>query len=428
MDMSLVGIVVALIVLIIICYRKFNPVAGTLICVIILALFSGLSILETITDTYFTGFSEFLKNSFLLFATGTVFASVMEGSGAAADFAKMIYSKVGGRGAIYGCMVAVAILGYIGVNGWALMFIAYPIFLCVFKQENLPRWLIPGVIYTSLAYNSSMFPGSPSILNVLPTQYLGTNTMAAAGLGVATGIFASVLCVIYLEYEFRKAKKNNDGFVITDDIREKMEAFEQRELVKPWRSVIPMIVLFVLLNVFHLDVNVSIVVACFVCVGLYWNTTDKKLFMVDDGIKRASMVIMNTAAVVGFGYVVKSTVGFQNLIDMLSDLGGNPLISFASATTLIAGATGSGSGGIGIAMEVFAQKYMALGADPEALHRIAAIACNGLDTLPHNSMVITCLFACGMTHKESYKPIFVTSVCITLVSLAFAVFLGIIFY
>ncbi len=97
----------------------------------------------------------------------------------------------------------------------------------------------------------------------------------------------------------------------------------------------------------------------------------KKLNLIDDGVKRASMVIMNTAAVVGFGYVVKSTVGFQNLIDMLSNLGGNPLISFASATTLIAGATGSGSGGIGIAMEVFAQKYMDLGVNPEVLHRIA---------------------------------------------------------
>lgn len=73
MDMSLIGIVVALIVLIVICYRKFNPVVGTLICVSILALFSGLSVLDTITDTYFTGFSEFLKNNFLLFATGTVF-------------------------------------------------------------------------------------------------------------------------------------------------------------------------------------------------------------------------------------------------------------------------------------------------------------------------------------------------------------------
>ena len=115
-------------------------------------------------------------------------------------------------------------------------------------------------------------------------------------------------------------------------------------------------------------------------------------------------------------------------MELESNLGGNPLISFASATTLIAGATGSGSGGIGIAMEVFAQKYMDLGVNPEVLHRIAAIACNGLDTLPHNSMVITCLAACGMTHKESYKPIFITSVCITLIGLAFAVFLGIAFY
>ena len=225
-----------------------------------------------------------------------------------------------------------------------------------------------------------------------------------------------------------KAKKNNDGFVITPDIEEKMDAFEKMEIVKPWRSIIPMVVLFILLNVFNLDVNVSIIIASFTCVGLYWNTTPKKLDLMDDGIKRASMVIMNTAAVVGFGYVVKSTAGFQNLIDMLANLGGNPLVSFASATTLIAGATGSGSGGIGIAMEVFAQKYMELGVNPEVMHRVAAIACNGLDTLPHNSMVITCLMACGMTHKESYKPIFITSVCITLIGLVFAVILGIVFY
>lgn len=64
-------------------------------------------------------------------------ASVMEGSGAAAAFAKMIYSKVGGRGAIYGCMLAVLILGYIGVNGWALMFIALSHFpLCIQTGES----------------------------------------------------------------------------------------------------------------------------------------------------------------------------------------------------------------------------------------------------------------------------------------------------
>ena len=52
MDMSLLGIIVALVVLIIICYRKFNPVVGTLICVAILAIFSGLSVLDTILQDF----------------------------------------------------------------------------------------------------------------------------------------------------------------------------------------------------------------------------------------------------------------------------------------------------------------------------------------------------------------------------------------
>lgn len=186
-----------------ICYKKFNSVAGTICCVVILSILSGLPVLTTVTETYFTGFANFLMGNFLLFATGNIFAIVMEESGAAAGFAKMIYKGLGGRGAIYGCMTATAILGFIGVNGWALMFIAYPIFLCVFKQNNLPRWLIPGVIYTSVAFQGAIFPGSPSILNILPTQYLGTGTMAGAGMGVATGILCTALCVIYLEYEFR---------------------------------------------------------------------------------------------------------------------------------------------------------------------------------------------------------------------------------
>lgn len=189
-----------------------------------------------------------------------------------------------------------------------------------------------------------------------------------------------------------------------------------------------MVVLLVLLNGFNVNANVALLIASALVCVLYWDTTPTKIKYLDDGIKRASVIIMNTAAVVGFGYVVKSTTGFQTLIDSLANLGGNPLVSFGAATTLVAGATGSGSGGIGIAMASFAQKYLDLGCNPETMHRIAAMACNGLDTLPHNSMVITCLTACGMTHKESYKPIFITSVCITLIGLAFAITLGVMFY
>ena len=54
----------------------------------------------------------------------------------------------------------------------------------------------------------------------------------------------------------------------------------------------------------------------------------------------------------------------------------------------------------------------ALNISPEILHRIASLACGGLDTLPHNGAVITTLAICGLTHKQSYKDIFVTSVVI----------------
>lgn len=46
------------------------------------------------------------------------------------------------------------------------------------------------------------------------------------------------------------------------------------------------------------------------------------------------------------------------------------------------------------------------------MHRIAALASGGLDTLPHNGAVITTLAICSLTHKDSYKDIFITSVVI----------------
>jgi H+/gluconate symporter-like permease len=42
----------------------------------------------------------------------------------------------------------------------------------------------------------------------------------------------------------------------------------------------------------------------------------------------------------------------------------------------------------------------------EVLHRVAAMASGGMDTLPHNGAVITLLAVTGLTHRESYKDIF----------------------
>ena len=40
------------------------------------------------------------------------------------------------------------------------------------------------------------------------------------------------------------------------------------------------------------------------------------------------------------------------------------------------------------------------------LHRVAAMASGGMDTLPHNGAVITLLAVSGLTHRQAYADIF----------------------
>jgi H+/gluconate symporter-like permease len=99
---------------------------------------------------------------------------------------------------------------------------------------------------------------------------------------------------------------------------------------------------------------------------------------------------------------------------------GSPLISEAVAVNILAGATGSASGGMGIALAALGEKYyqiaMETGISPEAFHRVASLASGGLDTLPHNGAVLTLLAITGLTHKDSYIDIFVTSLLLPVLS------------
>jgi H+/gluconate symporter-like permease len=93
-------------------------------------------------------------------------------------------------------------------------------------------------------------------------------------------------------------------------------------------------------------------------------------------------------------------------------------VNGAVTTTVLAGITGSASGGMSIALSAMAEHYnaaiLAAGIPPEVMHRVVAMASGGMDTLPHNGAVITLLAVTGLTHKQSYKDIFAVTVIKTL--------------
>ena len=88
-------------------------------------------------------------------------------------------------------------------------------------------------------------------------------------------------------------------------------------------------------------------------------------------------------------------------------------VDVAVSINALAGITGSASGGLSIALgalgQTFVERGLAAGLSMETMNRVAAIACSGLDALPHNGAVITLLTICGLTHKKSYGDIFAVS-------------------
>jgi hypothetical protein len=118
--------------------------------------------------------------------------------------------------------------------------------------------------------------------------------------------------------------------------------------------------------------------------------------------------MLNTASQVGYGAVIASLAGFVLIRDAVLGIApGNPLVSLSIAVNVLAGITGSASGGMSIALQTLGATYLemgrAAGIAPELLHRVTAIATGGLDALPHNGAVITLLAICKLTHRQSYS-------------------------
>lgn len=73
----------------------------------------------------------------------------------------------------------------------------------------------------------------------------------------------------------------------------------------------------------------------------------------------------------------------------------NPLVNLAVAVNVLAGITGSASG--------------------------------GFDSLPHNGAVITLLAICGLTHRQSYKDVGFVSVIVPVFATIVVIILGTLF-
>lgn len=424
--LSVLAVVLTLALVMFLAFKRVNIVAISVLCAILLGIFDGQVILSMLSDTFMPSVAGYIKSFLLLFTISALFGKVMEVTGAAESIARFIAKLLGKKYAIIGLVLSGAVLVYGGIASLVVAFTLYPIALALFKEADLPRKLIPGAIAAGcFTFAASAFPGTPQQMNVIPIQYIGTDVMAAPLLGIICGIIGLTLACIYMYFVGNKARSNGEHFEATAEILEKMEAAAaQGERVKPFLAFLPIITIIALLIGFRVDAMVALLIGTILCGILLRNNVKDIRGMIHEAVISAGMTTIYVGAIVGYGAVVKSSAGFEVMNQTLLSLNMSPLTSFAISTTAISGIAGSGSGGLGITMASLTQQYLDMGISAELLHRVGALSAIGLDSLPHNGGVIALLSLCGMTHKDSYKHIFVTTVVITLIVMVISVVLA----
>jgi H+/gluconate symporter-like permease len=454
---GVLGIIISLGMLMYLAYRGINVLVLAPLMALLAVLLSGDAslLLPTYTQVFMRELGGYLLKFFPLFMLGAIFGKLMDDSGSAKTIAHWIVKKVGKERAITAIVLSCGILTYGGVSLFVVAFAVYPIGAALLREINMPKRLIPGAIALgSFTFTMTAFPGTPAIQNAIPIPFFGTNSFAAPGLGLIGGFMMMILGIVWLQSRATKAMANGEGY--GDHINEGLNVDSDAQGPSILLALLPIILVIGLNALFtyqifpNIDAGyladkkygatslksvaglwsiiVALVLAILFIIAAHWKRWKNVVESLNAGTMGSLLPIFNTASEVGYGNVIASLAAFAVVKDAVLGISTNPLVSEAVAVNVLAGITGSASGGMSIALSTLGAKYLELasvaGISPELLHRVAVMSSGCFDSMPHNGAVITLLGICKLTHKQSYFDVFMVSVVIPLSALVAVITLG----
>ena len=458
--MELLSILLSLGLLMFLAYRGMSVLILAPAMALLAVLLNGdfQTLLPVYTQVFMKAMGGYLIQYFPLFLLGSVFGRLMESTGYALALANAITEKLGTRQAILAVVLACALLTYGGVSLFVVAFMMFPIGQSLFARANISNNLLPGAIALgAFTFTMTALPGTPSVQNSIPSPFFGTDSFAAPGLGLVGSLLMASLGIWWL------TRQNNLSQLSSPPPDSSTTTMTPQAAAIPFGVAVFPIMLMAGTNLlmakwwfphwkpeflnnagYGLSTLSSVtglwaiisalsigVLYLYVVQVLRTRAFDEANEALNEGAKGSMLPILNTASEVGYGSVIAGLSGFFIIREfVLSIAPGNPLVSEAVAVNVLAGITGSASGGLSIALQTLGADYLAravaLGISPELLHRIAVMASGCMDTLPHNGAVITLLGICQLTHRQAYShvamvtlvfPLFTLGVVLTLATL-----------
>lgn len=413
-------------------FKEASPVPTALISSLVVILTNQMDIWPAFSESFATAAQEYFGTYLIMFFLGALFGKIMGDSGAAKSIAMALMRVLGKKNAILIVVLASAVLSYGGVSLFVCVFSVYPIAMVLWKEANISKRLFPAcMLFGCATFTMVATPGTPAASNIIPTSYLGTNTYAAPILGLMVTAIMFVLGYAFLLVCDKHLKLAGEGFVPGENDNVNALSLGDTSENPHWLpSILPLLLVIVIifstrnalpsLYSVNLALLAGIILACILyrpylkgksAVGILASTSESSI-----------MALINTAVIVGFGGVVQASAGFGYVVDFALGLANlNPFIATGIAVNVVAGVTGSSSGGLTIFMDSLGAQFLELvqraGYNPGALHRIAAIASSGLDSLPHSGATVTCIRYAGVSVKKGWPFVAGTNIVVTIISL-----------
>jgi H+/gluconate symporter-like permease len=477
--MGLAGILVALALLMWLAYRGWSVLLVAPAAALVAAAISGEPLLAHWTQTFMGGASRFVGKWLPLFLLGGLFGKLMDDSGSISSIARYLTERLGTRHAMLSVVLASAVVTYGGVSVFVAFFVLVPMAEKIFRAADIPRRLMPATICLgAFTFTMSALPGSPSVNNAVPMPYFGTTPFAAPGLGIIASIITMAFGLWWLGRAEAAARKAGEGYgsspdhapAVDETIREHATAagdFDPAEILhgkhadsEPsfFLAMLPLVVVMAMnflmsLVVFpRLDfsylaaepwntaitavagvwsVVVALAAGTLTVVIINFRRLPALRESMDAGANSSVLPLLTVGSVVGFGAVVAALPAFATVRDAVLSIRGGPMVSLTVAMNVLAGLTGSASGGMTIALDALGDTFLRLaeahGIDPALLHRLTTISAGTLDALPHNGTVLTVLQVSRLTHRESYLDMVMTVIVSVILALVAVLILGSVF-
>ena len=475
--MGLLGILLGLALLMWFAYRGWSVLLVAPLAAMVAVVFSGDPLLPHWTQTFMSGAARFVAQWFPLFLLGGLFGKLMGDSGSVSAIAQYLTDRLGTKRTVLAVVIASAVVTYGGVSVFVAFFVLAPLAHEMFRAADIPRRLLPATVgLGAFTFTMSVMPGTPSVNNAIPMPYFGTTTFAAPGLSLIASAIIMAFGMWWLGRAEKAARRAGEGYgdgesvtpVVTEMVREQAAPagdFDPAELPHGERAergptfalaVLPIIVVIVTNFLMSLvvfprmdftflseprwgnttigavsgvwSVIVALAAANLTVLLINFRRLPSVRESIDAGANSAALPMLMIASLVGFGAVVAALPAFALVRDAVFSIQGGPLISLSVAMNVLAGLTGTASGGMAIVLNAFGSDFMALaethGIHPDLMHRITTMSAGTLDALPHNGTVLLLLQISGLSHRESYLDMVMTVIVSCIIALIAVIALG----